>query len=111
MKIVPFDVQGRCFTIEAAGIGGGTGDDPYDAIDYLQDWLEAQTSTQIAVIHTVLAATQDESTSFDFVELDEIRAAEFAAMCHANQSREAPPVNARVSLRAINSEQRRSGAA
>lgn len=105
MKTAPFRVQGRAFTIAAEGIGGGTGDDPYDAIDYLLDWLEEKTATQIAVFHTVLAATQHEPTgAFSFVEVDEIRAAQAAALCFALRLNGSSESHASVTLHAINPE-------
>jgi hypothetical protein len=111
MRTAPFRLHDRAFTIEAIGVGPGTGDDPYDAIDYMIDWLEGKTATQIRLYHAVLSDFGPiRPDGFRLIEADEIRAAQAAALCFALKSGALPRPSMSVVIHAINPVEKGQGA-
>jgi hypothetical protein len=99
-----FHHHGRAFAIETAGFAGRAGD-PHEAADHLAEWIEAHSPTQTGLLHTVLAATQDEAArSYRIAELDEAAAAIAAALAATLDGHEAAPGQL-ITLRAAMAEQ------
>jgi hypothetical protein len=99
-----FNHHGRGFAIEATGFAGRAGD-PHEAADHLAGWIEAHSPTQTGLLHTVLAATQDEAArSYRIAELDEAAAAIAAALASTLDGHQAAP-GQKITLRAAQAEQ------